>query len=119
MNFIEALKTLKKFESHDIEGIGKVNILKPTLAQAQSFEEFASSLDETEGMEVIAKQVEKIGLEFIVDDDAKPIFTEDNVAALKDAPVDILVEIIGAFKATFEKISIKADDIEKKHSAQK
>lgn len=111
----EALNKFARFDTYPIEGLCEINIKKPGIDEIQEFEEFGQSLDESAGAEVIRHQVRKIGLEFMVDAKCKPVFDEKSISALTSAPLEIMLDVIGAFKQTMSKVTDKMEKLQKKH----
>jgi len=112
-NLIIALSNLSKFEEHDLgDPIGKIKIKKPDLADAERMEEIANS--NGEGIEQIKEMAREIGLKFIVDAECNPELNEDNIDALLSAPLEVLMDIINAFTATFQRANAKSEELKKK-----
>lgn len=111
---IETLNGLANFETHQIDGIGQINIRKPGLADIDQVQALELS-DDDESTSEVKKVARLVAMNFIVDDQGNPIFNEDNIVSFMNLPMDYLLDIISAFRETFDKINVKAEDLKKKH----
>jgi len=108
MGMIDTLEKLVKFEEHEIEGLGKIRILKPTLDTVDQIEALSEG---KESMDTVKAQIRFIGLNSIVGADNEPEFTEENIDKLLDAPAAILVSIVNAFS---KMVNANLEDTQKK-----
>jgi len=113
-NLIAVIQGLAKFETHEVDGLGKINIRKPGLADLERIAELENEGDDDKSTEDLQKTAKMVALEFIVDDQSKPVFNDSNINQFMALPMDNLLDVLAAFKKTFETISKKSEDLEKK-----
>lgn len=113
---ITAMNNLACFETHEIPGIGKINIKKATLADVEKVQAISDNLTESgEKVEDLVKMARLIAEDYIVDESGVPVLkTEDDINRFLQLPMDVITDILAAFKETFEKMSSKVEGMQKK-----
>lgn len=115
MSLLERIGQLALFETHEIPELGSINIRKPGLPDIDKIEAVENSGEiKKKSTDEIKELSRMIALEFIVDGNGKPEFTEENVEVFTGMPIENQVDVILAFRKTFEKINEKAEELRKK-----
>jgi len=110
---IAAINNLAGYDTHEVEGLGKINIRKMGLDDIEKVEAIGVKTD-SESASELKSVANLIATDFIVDDKCQPIFTSENLEIFEKLPLEFKMDILKLWKESFQKITKKVEDLAKK-----